>query len=356
MKNVLMTKKSIVIVNPNSSGGQTGKNWDSLHAILKKYFGEDIEYIFTKKADDGTILTREYLEKGYNNIIPIGGDGMVNEVANGFFKISLDKGFNLKNMKDDKDKNLSKFVHMDVINPEAILTVLPGGTRNILVKSLGLPSEIEECCKVVTSTDNYKKIDVITAIVHNRNDDKEEKEDYVSRVILNAAEIGVGAEIINRSKMVRDRISSRLLSTITGVLATIPTYQSNVCELIEFLNDTDNINVKTLLTKMTMAMVSNGSIMGGGFNAATRAEMNDGLLDTIIVKNSSSFKILDKLVDIKRGEESIANQDEIYYGQSQAIALLSDIENNITVSVDGEPIGILPSYFKVFPLSINIKE
>ena len=97
-----MTKKSIIIVNPNSSGGQTGKNWDSLHAILKKYFGEDIEYIFTKKADDGTVLTREYLEKGYNNIIPIGGDGMVNEVANGFFKIRLDKEFNLKNMKDDK--------------------------------------------------------------------------------------------------------------------------------------------------------------------------------------------------------------------------------------------------------------
>ncbi|MDF0680656.1 MAG: hypothetical protein P0116_06800 [Candidatus Nitrosocosmicus sp.] len=41
----------------------------------------------------------------------------------------------------------------------------------------------------------------------------------------------------------------------------MPTYQSNVCELIEFFNDTGNTNVKTL-TKMTMAMVSNGSIMG----------------------------------------------------------------------------------------------
>jgi len=352
MKNIVMTKKSIVIVNPNSSGGQTGKNWDSLHAVLKKYFGEDIEYIFTKKADDGTILTREYLEKGYNNIIPIGGDGMINEVANGFFKIRIDKGFNLENIKDNK--NSSKFVHLDVTTSEAILTVLPGGTRNILVKSLGLPSEIEECCKTVTSTDNFKKIDVITAVIHDRNDDKDK--DYVSRIILNAAEIGVSAEIINRSKMVRDRISSRLLSTITGVLATLPTYQSNVCELIEYFNDTGNTNIKTLLTKMTMAMVSNGSIMGGGFNAATRAEMNDGLLDTVIVKNSGGFKILEKLVDIKRGEDSITNQDEIYYGQSQAIALLSDLENNITVSVDGEPIGILPSYFKVFPLSINIKE
>lgn len=349
-----MTKKSIVLVNPNSSGGQTGKNWDSLYDILKKYFGEDIEYIFTKKADDGTTLTREYLEKGYDNIIPIGGDGMLNEVANGFCKISYDKEFDLKNQNEDI--NLSKFVHLKLINPKAILTVLPGGTRNILVKSLGLPSEFEECCKVVTSTDGFKKIDLITAIVHNRTNDKEEKEGYISRVILNAAEIGVGAEIINKSKMVRGRISSRLLSTITGVLATLPTYQSNVCELIEFSGDTDNINVKKLLTKMTMAMVSNGSIMGGGFNAATRAEMNDGLLDTIIVKDSSSFKILDKLVNIKRGEESIDNQDGIYYGQSQAIALLSDLENNITVSVDGEPIGILPSYFKVFPFSINIKE
>jgi diacylglycerol kinase (ATP) len=73
---------------------------------------------------------------------------------------------------------------------------------------------------------------------------------------------------------------------------------------------------------MTMAMVSNGSIMGGGFNAATKAEMDDGILDTVIVKDSGSFKILDKLVDIKRGEESITNRDEIYYGQSLAVAIV----------------------------------
>jgi len=201
MKHIAMTKKYIVIVNPNSSGGQKGKNWDSLHAVLKKYFGEDIEYIFTKKAEDGTILTREYLEKGYNNIIPIGGDGMINEVANGFFKIRIDKDFNFENIKDNK--NSSKFVHLDVTNSEAILTVLPGGTRNILVKSLGLPSEIEECCKTVTTTDNFKKIDVIAAVIHNRNADKDK--DYVSRIILNAAEIGVRGELLIRFKMVETK-------------------------------------------------------------------------------------------------------------------------------------------------------
>lgn len=345
-----MTKKSIVLANPNSSGGQTGKNWDSLHTILKKYFGEDIEYVFTKKAEDGTLLTREYLKKGYNNIIPIGGDGMINEVANGFFKETLDKDFDLKNMKDDR--NLSSFVHLDAINPDAILTILPGGTRNILVKSLGLPPEFEECCKVVTSTDNSNMIDVIATVTNSENDIQ--NGNYVYRILLNAAEIGIGAEIINRSKIVRNKISSRILSTITGILTTLPTYQSNICEVIEFSTDPSDLSINKMLTKMTMATISNGRFMGGGFNAATKAEMNDGLLDTIIVKHSSSFKMLNKLVDIKRGEESISNQDDIYYGQSQAVALLSKLEDNITVSVDGEPIGILPAFFRIFPLSIKI--
>jgi hypothetical protein len=48
------------------------------------------------------------------------------------------------------------------------------------------------------------------------------------------------------------------------------------------------------------------------------------------------------------GEESITNQNDIYYGQSQTVALISDFKNNITVSVDGEPIVILPLFFRGF--------
>lgn len=81
-----MRQTPIAIVNPNSNGGQTGKNWDSIEVTLKKYFGDDIKTVFTKAAGDGTILARKYLKNGYKNIIPIGGDGMINEVANGFLK------------------------------------------------------------------------------------------------------------------------------------------------------------------------------------------------------------------------------------------------------------------------------
>lgn len=177
---------------------------------------------------------------------------------------------------------------------------------------------------------------------------------HIFRLFLNAAEIGVGAEIIERSKTVRNTTSSRILSTITSILITLPTYKSNTCEIIEGFTDDSNIRNK-LLTKMTMGIVANGSFLGGGFQAATRAEIADGLLDTIVIKNSDSFKILYKLINIKKGEESITNEDDIHYGQSQTVLWIADIKNNITVSLDGEPIGILPAYFKVNPQSIKIK-
>jgi diacylglycerol kinase family enzyme len=123
------------------------------------------------------------------------------------------------------------------------------------------------------------------------------------------------------------------LSTFAGIVATMPTYKSNTCEVIERSID-DNKTINKILTNMTMSIIANGSFLGGEFQPATKADMTDGLLDTVI-KNSDSFKILKKLVDIKRGEESITNENDIYYGQSQTVALISDFKNNITVSVDG---------------------
>jgi diacylglycerol kinase (ATP) len=148
-----MAERAVAIVNPNSSGGQTGKNWDSINSTLKKYFGEDVETVFTEKSEDGSKLATSYLEKGFEKIIPIGGDGMINEVSNGFFKLNVNKNFDIT---DIENKNLYSFVNMEVINPKTTLIILPGGTRNVLVKSLNLPSEFEECCKAVTSNDTKK--------------------------------------------------------------------------------------------------------------------------------------------------------------------------------------------------------
>ena len=162
-----MPDNTVVIVNPNSKSGQTGKNWDSIEQILIKYFGNDLKIVFTEKIGDGTLLAREYLQKGSTHIIPIGGDGIINEVTNGFFKENKKSNFDSVDFKNIKHEDLIALTDVEPINSNlmiwiqmnlnAIMTILPGRTRNVMIRSLGLSPDFEECCRyyqhLITSND-----------------------------------------------------------------------------------------------------------------------------------------------------------------------------------------------------------
>ena len=360
---------TVLVVNPSSGSGTTGKNWDTLYAQIRNILGERPKVAFTKKSEDGTILTRGFLKNGFKNIVAIGGDGLINEVANGFFISTIKKerrrGKDIiaSNYDDATKVHEVKIQHtLKPINPEAFMAVIPCGTRNVLARSLDLPSQLEDCCQRFVNG-NPVKIDVISTAV-TRFSKKDEIDSNIvgeldsPRIFLNAAEIGVGAEIIGRSKKIRDTVKSRILSTITSMIATIPTYSSNVCEL------SVDEGRKKLITKMTMAVIANGRFLGGGFMAASKAHTSDGLLDIVILKDSGSLKMLDEFVKM-RGEDDNSNNDSneytddcnILYTRAKKVFMKSVEQEkiDITVVIDGEPIGILPATFQVHSNALNLK-
>ena len=93
--------------------------------------------------------------------------------------------------------------------------------------------------------------------------------------------------------------------------------------------------------------------LGGGFNVAPRADILDGKLDGVIMKNSGSFKMLQKLVEMKGDSVYLEEEDILYYQASQVTFLPKN--KNMTVSLDGEPVGILPAFFKIYPQGLTIK-
>lgn len=133
---------------------------------------------------------------------------------------------------------------------------------------------------------------------------------------------------------------------MAGIISTLPTYESNECDIIIDGN-------KKITSNVTMAVVANGKFLGGGFNAAPRADISDGLLDMIIMKNSGSFKIMDKLVEMK-GESQYTDKEDILYYQASQVAFMPK-NRNVTVSLDGEPVGILPATFKAHHNALTIK-
>jgi len=324
----------ILIVNPNSQGGTTGKNWSLTYEKIKKFLPTPHRIVFTKKANDGTNLTRKLLKKGYNNIAAIGGDGTINEVANGFFNINPKNRSALDPMKFRPEPKLSP------VNAKAALWIIPSGSRNVLASSLGILHQGINSFRRIQNM-KKRKIDVIGVTIADSNNPASTR----SRIVLNAAEIGVGAEIISRSKRVRGKINNRFLSTVAGIISTLPTYESNECDIIMD-------GGRKITSNVTMAVVANGKFLGGGFNAASRAKITDGKLDVVIMKNSGSLKMLQKLVEMKGDSEYLDEENILYYQASQVMFLPKN--RNMTVSLDGEPVGILPAVFKLYHNALTI--
>jgi hypothetical protein len=64
---------------------------------------------------------------------------------------------------------------------------------------------------------------VVTAAKVMASNDEDSKSEF--RILLNAVEIVFEGEIIDKPKLIRNQIPSRrLISTITGMIATPPTY------------------------------------------------------------------------------------------------------------------------------------
>ncbi len=351
--------ETALVVNPNSCGGLTGKNWESLYGEIKGIFGENPLVVFSQKPRHGTTLTRDLLRKGFKKIIALGGDGTINEVVNGFFEEMTGSNQTPTHVLDTH--MLGKHNHgerteaspgLKPINSDAMMGVVPAGSRNVLAKSLDLPDGIVECCQRFVNG-KPQKIDVISALVTTPavppgTNTNEHPNEVTTRIFLNAAEMGVGAEIIDRSKRIRDKVKSRFISTISSLIATLPTYESNLCEIS--IDD----GAQSLLLKMTMGVIANGSHLGGGFKAAPQASMSDGLLDITILKSSGSFKMLEGLADMRGDSNEPVENNDIFYTQGKKVSIKSK-ERDITVTVDGEPIGVLPGIFQMYQNALTLK-
>jgi diacylglycerol kinase family enzyme len=120
-----MLLKTQVIVNPESDKGRTGKRWKFIKESLKNFIKE-FKYEFTEKPLQATEISRAAIKEGSELIVGVGGDGTMNEIANGFYESKR------------------------IINPQAALGIVPSGTGSDFTRSLNIPLRLKNALKVVT--------------------------------------------------------------------------------------------------------------------------------------------------------------------------------------------------------------
>jgi diacylglycerol kinase family enzyme len=102
-------KRMLVIVNPYATTVSDRLKNLVVYALQSRY---EVEAIDTEKREHATQLCREAAREGYDVVVAFGGDGTVNEAANG------------------------------LVGTDTPLTCLPGGSTNVWCRTLAIPNDV----------------------------------------------------------------------------------------------------------------------------------------------------------------------------------------------------------------------
>ena len=108
-----------VILNPTGRRGSAASIWAAVQASLDSSVIVDLRE--TQVARDGTRLAREAADQGYDRVVAVGGDGTINEVMNG------------------------------LVGTDTALAVVPAGTGNDWIRTVGIPSDPVKAWEVATN-------------------------------------------------------------------------------------------------------------------------------------------------------------------------------------------------------------
>ncbi len=293
--------KHIFILNPVA--GDKKAETKILPLILEAVKGEGVDYEIhrTMNVGDGENFVRNRcLDYPQENLrfYAVGGDGTLNEVANGAF------GF-----------------------PNAEIAFIPAGTGNDFARIFSNPRGFHDVRKQIQGT--AISMDLIR---------------YGDRVIVNMLNIGLDCAVVTEMDRLKKKFFLRgpfaYLAGVAVVFAGNRGFRLKVN--LEDGREYDR--------EFTLVAVGNGSYCGGGFRGMPKAEINDGLLDVSLIAkvNRRTFAALIGKYHKGTHLESPMAKDIITYVKCRSLTITP--EDAMEICVDGEvfrsgslEISILPA-------------
>ena len=295
-------KTWFVIINPTSGNGSGKKKWPKIQNLLKTY-GFSIQYAFTEFDKHSGQIVKTAIEKGFVNIISVGGDGTLHNIVNGIMR---------------QIKTPSTYITVGVI---------PIGTGNDWIKTHNIPMNTEKVIQLIKKG-NTKLQDV--GKIEFANQDKEPV------FFINLAGVGFDGHVVsNIKKYKRFGAISYLIGVLLG-LTSFKNFRSKV------LFNSKEISGKTLMVLMGLCKYS-----GGGMQLTKSPNPFDGLFDVSVAKNFSKLDVIKNVFKIFNGNIVKYKKVETHKCSKIIVEIIED--NQPFIQADGELIGKGSISVSLFP-------
>jgi YegS/Rv2252/BmrU family lipid kinase len=302
--------RSVVIVNPASAAGATGRRWDRIAKLLRSSLG-DFEHVATQEPGEATTLSRTALREGCEMVVSVGGDGTLNEVLGGFFEGS------------------------SPVAPQAVLGVVALGTGSDFGRTIA-QTDLESACATLGGR-STRTIDVGLARFTGHDGAPQ------ARIFINVASFGCGGLVAHLVNSRVKAVSGRLAFTL-ATLRALAVYRDQTVTL-EF----DDMPPRS--HAITNCAFANGRFFGAGMQVAPEAQLDDGELDVTIW---SGFGLMDFI----RKRHTLYNGSHVREPGTQMLRIRrasAVSESTVLLEVDGESVGRLPAQLNVLPGAVRLK-
>src|SRR5438874_12051620 len=129
-------KRMLIIVNPYATTVSDRLKNLVVYALQGRY---DVEAVSTEAQHHAIEIGREAREGGYDVVVAFGGDGTLNEVANGLAGSDLP------------------------------VSVLPGGSTNVVCRTLGIPNDVVDATEhLLALADDFRPRRIDLGIANGR--------------------------------------------------------------------------------------------------------------------------------------------------------------------------------------------
>lgn len=306
--------KTIVVVNPTSAGGRTGRNWSRWRASFERHLGS-FELAITSRSGEATDIAREALRAGVDRIVSVGGDGTNHEIIAGFFDPAT----------------------RQAIRPEARFAFVPCGTGSDLARTLAVPKDLDAQLVAIAASSGHA-IDLAGCTFQTANGP-------TWQPLVNIASVGQGGDLVQRVGQWKRFMRGGLPFILAGIQGAV-----TIKPWLVQLRIDGGEPMPTLVRNLT---ICNGRFNGGGMEPAPQAQIDDGALELVGLGKTSALRSISIGLSSYKGQ--MQNAPEVWHRRIRTV----DIEPvpgqpPMLLELDGEQPGFAPARFEVLPRALLV--
>jgi diacylglycerol kinase (ATP) len=286
--------RAYLIINPSSGTWLRRVDVDVVRGRMATR-GISLSVRETQGPEDATRAAREAAGKGFDVVIAAGGDGTINEVANGLAGTRVPLG------------------------------ILPQGTENVLAQEFSIPLDVSHALDVVLEGHT---VTVDLGLVKGR-------------YFLLMAGIGIDAQIASEVDPLMKKIFGSAAYPLTA-LQTVVTFEPSEMEI--------RIDGAREPRLGYFVIVGNSRNYAAGFKVTPLARLDDGKLDVCIFKRSGIADLLRYVVATAQLRQM--DLADVEYVQAETLEIRS--EKKIPVHADCEIVGTTPVDIRCVPAALRL--